>query len=161
VFLKVNDSLPGDTLDAGAGSKLRITAEAYGHREQIPLTSLEIVGHGAVLQKSEGVNAEKLTATLEIPVDRGMWIAARCQAGKGQMAHTTPVYVTVGGGGFHNPVTAPKYLELSERYLNDLENDQRRSDQPSDARAKRRVTELERQIVEARSVLRRLAQELK
>jgi len=161
VFLKVNDRLPGDTLDVAPGSKLRITAEAWGQREQVPLRSLEIVGHGKVLKRVEGRNAEKLSVDLEVPADHGIWIAAKCEAGKAQIAHTTPVYVTVNSGGFFNPATAPHYLDLSEQYLKELEQEIATPAKNLDVQVARHADPLQRQIADAREVLRGLAAKMK
>jgi hypothetical protein len=60
---------------------------------------------------------------MELPVEHGVWIAARAQAEARQVAHTTPVYVKVDGSGFHNPETALRYLDLNEQYLDELERE--------------------------------------
>ena len=121
IELTVNGKLPGDSLDVPKGSRLRVTARANGHPEQVPLRELEIVGHQKVLRRvtaaDPGQSPAEITLDLELPVDHGLWLAARCRAGDLQVAHTTPVYVTVDGGGFHNPETATHYLDLSERCL--------------------------------------------
>ena len=160
LLLKVNDRLPGDTLDVASGTKLHITAEAFGQGEQMPLSSLEIIGHGKVLKRTEGQSAEHLSLDLDLPVDHGIWIAAKCAAGKAQVAHTTPVYVTVNGGGFFNPVTAPHYLELSEQYLKELEQAIANPEKNLDYQSPRHKAQLERQIAEARAVLKGLAEKL-
>jgi hypothetical protein len=161
VLLKVDDRLPGDSLDVTPGTKLRITAEAFGQPEQIPLSSLEIVGHGKTLKRVEGRGAGHLAAELELPVEHGIWIAAKCAAGKAQVAHTTPVYVTVSGGGFFNPATAPHYLELSERYLQELEQEIANPGKNPDYQTSRHKAALESQIAEAGLTLRRLGEALK
>lgn len=161
LFLKVNERLPGDALDVPSGAKLRIIAEAYGQREQVPLGSLEVIGHGKVLKRVEGQSAERLSLDLDLPVDHGIWIAARCEAGKAQVAHTTPVYITVNGDGFFNPATAPRYLELSERYLQEVEQEMANPGKNLDFQAARHKAQLDRQIAEARSTLNRLAEKLK
>jgi hypothetical protein len=161
LFLQVNDRLPGDTMDVAPGEKVRITAEAYGQREQEPLSSLEIIGHGKVLKRVEGQGSERLSVELELPVERGIWIAAKCEAGKAQVAHTTPVYITVNGGGFFNPATAPHYLELSEQYLQELEQEVANPGKNLDYQAARHKAQLERQVAEARAALRGLAEKLK
>ena len=43
------------------------------------------------------------------------------QAGQAQLAHTTPVYVTVDRGGFRNADTLPARLSTAEGYLKELE----------------------------------------
>ena len=125
---RVNKALPGDRLNLKKGEHLTITAEAEGDPAQMPLEVLEIVAHGKVLgriTKSEpGQSAGRLTLKIELPsVARGMWIAARCYGDSTQAAHTTPVYVSIDGGGFHNPETVGRYLDLSEKYLRELEQE--------------------------------------
>jgi hypothetical protein len=161
LFLKVNECFPGDTLDVAPGQTVHITVEAYGQHEQIPLSSLEIVGHGKILKRVEGQGTDQLSAEMDLPIEHGIWIAAKCEAGKGQVAHTTPVYVTVNSGGFWNPETAPRYLQLSEKYLQELEEELANPGKQLDSQAARHKAELERQIAEARTVLTRLAETIK
>ncbi|MBD2703822.1 CehA/McbA family metallohydrolase [Spirosoma sp. BT702] len=118
-------AIPGDHLTIKRGNSITITARAYGHPGQVPLDTLEIVSHGRVIgrvtARDSGQSAEQLSLRLTLPLERGQWIAARCSAGPSQAAHTTPIYVTVDGGGFHNPETAGHYLDLSEQYLQEIE----------------------------------------
>lgn len=158
--LAVNDRLPGDTVNVSRGAKIRIRARAYGHRSQIPLSTLEIVAHGKVLKTvavgETGQSAESLSLDLEVPVERGLWIAARCSAAATQVAHTTPVYVTVDSGGFHNPETARHYLDLSERYLKELEQELMQPGRRIDDQASRHREALEKQLAEVREIIRNL-----
>jgi hypothetical protein len=156
VLLNVNGRLPGDTLDVKPGTRLRITAEALGHDAEAPLRSLEIVGHSKVLARSPAGNRARLTADLELAPTHGMWIAAKCEAGAGQVAHTTPVYVTVNGDGFQNPGTVARNVERSEGYLKELENELANPTAGLDRQATRHRAELERQIAEARVRLKEL-----
>jgi hypothetical protein len=123
---RVNDKLPGDRLDVRRGTRLTISAEAFGHATQVPLDTLEVIGHGRVLARvvrgEAGQSTSRLVLNLILPpLERGLWLAARAVAGSQQAGHTTPVYVTVDGGGFHNPETAQRYLDLSEGYLREIE----------------------------------------
>jgi hypothetical protein len=156
LLLEVNGKLPGETLDVAPGARLRVRAEALGHREQVPLVSVEIVGHGRVLARRDGAQADRLVAEVELTAERGIWIAARCQAAPGQVAHTTPVYVTVNGSGFHNPETIAKRLELSESYLREIEQVIAAPGERLDEVAWRHKAALERQIDETRRVLAQL-----
>jgi hypothetical protein len=121
--LSVNDAQPGDRLNLSPGSVLKISAVARGNAAQIPLNRLELVVHGNVVASVTADDDDKaqLGLDLDLPLDHGVWIAARCQAGPGQVAHTTPVYVEVNEGGFHNPETALDRLEVSEGYLDEIE----------------------------------------
>ena len=125
---RVNNALPGDRLTLRKGNPLTITAQAHGHPTQTPLEALEIVAHGRVLGRvtkhDPGQSVEHLTLKIELPsIEHGMWIAARCYGDSTQAAHTTPVYVSIDGGGFHNPATVDYYLNLSENYLRELEQE--------------------------------------
>jgi hypothetical protein len=124
--LTVDGAGPGEVLEMNKGDVLKISAVAQGQRSQVPLSLIELVVHGEVLASataSEESHKDQLEVELELPLEHGLWIAARCQAGPGQTAHTTPVYVEVEGGGFHNPKTARDRLELSARYLDEIENE--------------------------------------
>ena len=54
---------------------------------------------------------------MNFKVDQGIWIAARCNAGPAQVAHTTPIYITIGDGGFYNTKTIQQNLDTCEKYL--------------------------------------------
>jgi hypothetical protein len=156
LLLTVAGKLPGETLDVASGAKVRVTAEALGHAAQVPLKSLEIIGHGRTLGRSPAANAARMRLEIDVPLEHGMWIAARAEAGPGQVAHTTPVYVTVGGGGFHNPDTLAANKETVEGYLKEIEQDLARPTNTLDNQAVRHRSQLERQIAEARDRLRTL-----
>jgi hypothetical protein len=152
VLLRVNDRMPGDAIDVAPGARVRATAEAFGRG----LKSLEIVGHGKTLAHSSAGGVEKLAAEVEITPSHGLWIAARCEGALGQLAHTTPVYVTVNGDGFQNPETARANVALSEAWLQELEQELANPAQNLDAQASRHRAEIDRQIAEARAKLKGL-----
>lgn len=164
--LRVNNALPGDRLNLKAGDNLTITAQAYGHSAQVPLEALEIIGHGKVLARvtkgQAGQSAEHLKLSLnQADLQQGMWIAARCIAGPQQAAHTTPVYVTVNGGGFHNPQTAERYLNLSGLYLTELEQELEKDQQKPDFQAWYHRKALKTRIDETRRLIDDLRKKLK
>lgn len=126
VELRVNGKLPGETIDVSKGESITVRATAFGHDEQVPLQNLEIIGHGDPLETvtpaASGQSSSRLTIEKQISVEHGLWIAAKTEAKRLQVAHTTPVYVTVDGGSFHNPDTAMDYLDRSEKYLREIED---------------------------------------
>jgi hypothetical protein len=144
--LTVGGKMPGDTLDVAPGAKVHVVAEAMGE-----VQSVSIIGHGKVLAQSAGKRVE-----LDLTASHGIWVAARCDGGRLQVAHTTPVYVTVNGGGFQNPETLARNVEISEGYLKELEAELGNTPTGLDEQAPRHRTQLERQIAEARTVLRGL-----
>jgi hypothetical protein len=162
--LEVNGQIAGTELAVAPGTKLAVTARAWGHARQVPLENLEIVVHSQVVRtvtaQDPGQTPEHLSIQFELPAEKGFWIAARCQAGRLQLAHTTPVYVTVNGGGFHNPRTAPENLELCEAYLKELEEVVRQPDQRPEYQAWRYRKEIDARIAQAREVLAALRTKL-
>jgi len=157
VLLTVNGRIPGDTLNVAPGTRLHISAEAFGQDQQVPLRSLELIGHSKVLARSTAGSLAHLAVEFDLPAQHGIWIAARCDAGTGQVGHTTPVYVTVNGDGFYDPVTARHNLEIAEGYLQELEQELAKPGATPDSQASRNRTQLERQIAEAREKLKSLA----
>lgn len=122
--LTIEDSIPGDRLEISSGDSIRVRARAFGTTSGIPLEKLEIIGHGHVLGSVDAVDAttrEELELDVNLVPEHGIWIAARCEAGPTQLAHTTPIYISVDGDGFHNPETAGDYLDLTEDYLQEIE----------------------------------------
>jgi hypothetical protein len=124
---KVNDKLPGDEINLANGGNVTISAQAYGHQQQVPLSKLEIIAHGKVINEivpgGSDQTPEHLTINYDLKIEKGIWIAARCFAGPTQVAHTTPVYISVGDSGFHNEETMDDYLTLNEKYLVELEDE--------------------------------------
>jgi hypothetical protein len=121
---EVNGQRPGSSIDVTPGTRLRLTAKAYGHATQIPLQTLQLIAHGKVLREVKvggpGQSAAELSVSLEIEATHGLWIAARTDAGPSQLAHTTPVYVTVNGDGFHNRTNLAAQIELTKSHLAEL-----------------------------------------
>jgi hypothetical protein len=157
---KVDNHLPGEKAEVGKGKILTITAQALGHSAQHPLQALEIIGHGKVLARvtAQDINqtSEQLSIELKLPAEQGMWIAARCFAADNGVAHTTPVYVSVEGGGFHNPATMAHYIALSEKYLQELENDVKNKTYEAEYQAWRYRSGLMLRIEEVRQILQNM-----
>jgi hypothetical protein len=121
---EINGQRPGSSIDVQPGAKLRIVARGYGQAEQVPLQRLQVIGHGNVLREAKagdaGQSSERLSLEFELPVEHGLWLAARVDAGPAQMAHTTPVYVTVNGDGFHDRKKLDTQVALTLRHLQEL-----------------------------------------
>ena len=142
VFLRTDkNQRPGDTValsPKGGIVSFEVTAES----EQ-PLRSLEIVANGKVVGGANiGVKQYKSKLSVSLAINEGTWVAARCieedqllsdeQLGrynKGsslseepcrvRYAHTSPIYVTVGGKGSYVPSSvkeAQAMIESFERF---------------------------------------------
>jgi hypothetical protein len=107
--IQVQGAGPGDDVKLPeAGGTLEVQAQVYG---VFPVDSLEIVMNGEVVARTDGGNGKQSFGITEhITVDRHSWIAARCGGpnyfdGRRHVdswerpifAHTSPVYVAVGG----------------------------------------------------------------
>jgi hypothetical protein len=142
IFLRTGESQrPGDTIilpSKGGTVSLQVTA----HSEQ-PLRSLELVANGRVVGKANiGPEQYEAKLSLSLPIKEGSWIGARCieednflsdeqlsRYSKGgslpekpcrlRFAHTSPIYVTVGGNGANvasSVQEARKMLKSFERF---------------------------------------------
>jgi hypothetical protein len=76
------------------------------------------------------------------------------------MAHTTPVYVTTGENGFLNPETASHYLDLSEQYLQEIEEEISEPNENRTYNAWRYKEHLEQRIAETRKVIEEIRMKL-
>jgi hypothetical protein len=158
--LTVDGKLPGDTVDVTPGARVHVSAKASADPSGAPLGELEIVAHQEVVRNVAAADAGQTGASLhldlDLPVERGLWLAARIRGSATQAAHTTPVYITVNHGGFANPRTAQAYLERSRKDLVELEEELRRPGTALDSQASRHRQNLERQITAARERLAEL-----
>jgi hypothetical protein len=154
----VNGKLPGDTLYLRKGDAIKIEAHAYGHDQQVPLGRLELVLHGEIIATAttQQGSAATLKINKELTATTGFWVAARAYAAPGQAAHTTPVYVSVDHGGFHNSSTVQHYLDLAEQYLRELEAGLRRKNDSPELRAWQYRKGLEKRIAATREVIEQL-----
>ena len=104
LVFSIDDHLPGDEIKLSAPQKVSIKAKALGNKDQIPLSKLEIIAHGKVLKEitpnGDVQSLENMELNFDLEVEKGTWIAARCFAGPNQVAHTTPIYITVNDGVF-------------------------------------------------------------
>lgn len=157
IELQVNGALPGDNVQVGKGEMLHISVKAFGHSGQVPLSKLELIGHSQVLDSvsidDQGQSSENLYIDMHLPAEQGIWIAARCTAGEDQIAHTTPVYVSVDGGGFHNPDNLAANLDQCEKYLKEIEEEIAIPNDRLDYNAWRYQEGLNERIAEARAII--------
>lgn len=119
---KVEGKPIGSTINLpGNGGTVTVEASADS---VLPFHSLEIVLNGSVVARTEDAKGTRHLALREsIQVDRHSWIAARCAGpnywqstrhhdgwGRGIMAHTSPVYLAVGGDWWMFDIGAANYL---------------------------------------------------
>ncbi len=124
------EGLPsGGSLTLSDGGTVEIAAAA---RSALPFTRLEVVANGRIIADT-GTDASGRSASLHVrhEINESCWLAARCY---GEIdlwhnwvnkvaAHTSPVYVTVGGREVFSPSDAAYVLTLIEggiTYLNEI-----------------------------------------
>ncbi len=127
---QIGDTL---TLPAGGGT-LEIEAVATAI---FPIHTLEIVQGGRVIAATEEpLGARKLTLKASVKIESNTWLAARCGGpryhqmarfldcwSRGMFAHTSPIYVAVGGAWeLFDPPTARYMLTLIEGSLAYMRN---------------------------------------
>ena len=105
----VNGKIAGSEIEAKAGDTLHIKATATG--ETVAPRYLEIVAQGEVVKSTKSSSLE-----FDLPVRDSTWVAARCYG-----AHTTPVYVKVGGRSFARRDQLPRLVARRLDTLKELE----------------------------------------
>lgn len=142
IFLRTEENQrPGDTINLPSkGGK--VSFQVTAHSEQ-PLRSLELVANGRVVgQANIGPKQYEGKLSLSLPIKEGSWIGARCieedqllsdeqlslysrggslseKPCRLRFAHTSPIYVTVGGKGpnvAYSLHLARKMLKSFERF---------------------------------------------
>jgi len=160
VLFSIDGKLPGDEIKLSKPGKITINAKALGNKDQIPLSKLEIIAHGKVLKQviPDGVDQtlENLEVNFDLDVEKGIWIAVRCYAGPNQVAHTTPIYITVNNDGFQNPETFRSYLALNEKNLDELEKELKERNKDVEKRAWWYKAGLKRRIDYTRKIIKLL-----
>jgi len=111
IFLKVNGKEPGDEISLPAGQhRLRIEVEVKAGKED----RVELI-----------VNGQPRPLSKEVEIDRGSWIAARVMGpwrravlnDTATFAHTSPVYVRVGGRLARSPADARFWAEWIDKVI--------------------------------------------
>jgi hypothetical protein len=119
--LTVNGEMPGAEIDAKVGDVVRITASA---RSLVSMASLELVRNGKVLASAEGP-ARELRLEHETKLDGSAWFAARVDGEYHPLvvndvrlyAHTTPVWLNVGGERYRDPEAARFFAGWIDRLI--------------------------------------------
>ncbi len=122
LFFEVDGHFPGSELDLEGPGRVGVRVEAYSHA---PMERLDLVFNGEPLHtvKASG-NGTHLLYRGSLPIAESGWLAARIQGGPHRLvvnntdlfAHTTPVYLTVGGKAYANPDSVSHFL----RWIGDL-----------------------------------------
>jgi len=122
IRLSVNGARIGDTVNLpGNGGTVEVHAEA---ESIFPLSTLQIMKNGRVVASTDSAKSSRTLQLKEsIEVDAHSWIAARCGGApyfggenhhdawqRGAFAHTSPVYIAVGGEWWMFDKEAAQYM---------------------------------------------------
>jgi hypothetical protein len=135
--LTVNGKEIGDVLDLPAGKTVRVETTATGRHD---FTKLQLVQNGRVIESADakakgGVWSAKISR--EVRVDEPAWFAARIDGpNKNELdrqlyAHTSPVYIDVGGKRVFDIEAARSLQKLMEDARNDIQKLGKFSDDPA------------------------------
>ena len=120
----VNGQLPGSTIELPPGGTLDIQASVEGLPNWSSPETLEIICLGEVLRQSasDDSNNPSLEVSAQLRPEHGCWIAAKSIGHDGSEAHTTPVYVSVGGDRHWNREAAPAIIKRQLEVLHEIED---------------------------------------
>ena len=131
---------PGDTIELPAGGgTIEVKLEVLSDQ---PLQSVELIHNGEVVAEFDADDPKHVEASSELHVEAGSWIAARCTAhddlltdseleayadhgsqtglsvapSRLRFAHTSPIYVTVGGRGPVVRRSVTESLQMLDRF---------------------------------------------
>jgi hypothetical protein len=109
----------GEAVEIEPGESLLLHAQADVNPDLDELERLELVVHGEVVAATDGPGRAEVEHRL-IPA-AGCWVAARAVGSNRTVAHSAPVYVTVGGAKhtWHAP-SVPAIVDRMEALLRDL-----------------------------------------
>lgn len=117
--LHVGAATMGEAVEIEPGEALLLHAQADVNPDLDELERLELVVHGEVVAATDGPGRVEVEHRL-IPA-AGCWVAARAVGSNRTVAHSAPVYVTVGGAKhtWHAP-SVPAIVDRMEALLRDL-----------------------------------------
>jgi hypothetical protein len=109
----------GEAVEIEPGQSLLLHAQADVNPDLDELERVELVVHGEVVAAADGPGRVEVEHRL-IPA-AGCWVAARAVGSNRTVAHSAPVYVTVGGAKhtWHAP-SVPAIVDRMEALLRDL-----------------------------------------
>jgi hypothetical protein len=119
VELLVDGRGPGDRVEAGPGRRLPVTVRCQG----LGVERLELVGPDGVLAAAEAGGGAPPAIDAEVEADGSLWLCAVARGpghpsvlGPVVFAHTSPVWVEVGGRPVRRPASARWLLDWLDRF---------------------------------------------
>ncbi len=122
ISLKVDDQLPGGDIRIDSPREVVVQATVSA---QVPLDKVEVLVNGRAVHSTAMDGKETIAFTRRLAIDRSSWIALRALGPRHRLilndtmafAHTSPVYVTVGGRPVRVPEDVRFYREWVEKLI--------------------------------------------
>jgi hypothetical protein len=120
ISLEVNGAGPGEEINAGPNTSVRIRARAWAPTVIGSPKLLEVLSHGKVIRAAQSSDPGRQELRLDFTIRAGesQWLAARVSTHNGGLAHTSPAYLLVDGQRFWDrdqlPDLVKKRLEILE-----------------------------------------------
>ncbi len=139
VKLEVEGKTPGDEIRLDAPRTLGIKALMT---TQVPIDRVELIVNGRIAESRQPAGRTSVEFTTRMPIERSSWIALRALGpahrlllnDTGAFAHTSPIYVSVGGKPIREIEDVRFYRDWVEKLIARAEkagrfaNDQRRAE---------------------------------
>lgn len=113
LFLQVDDTQIGDTLNAHTGQVVRVRARALSRK---PLGTFEVISNNEVLKTTHTEKTEH-RFEFDLPIEQSRWITARVARGDNfdalsgpDIAHTSAIYLTVDDKPVFRPEAADWWI---------------------------------------------------
>ncbi|HXK62132.1 MAG TPA: CehA/McbA family metallohydrolase, partial [Acidobacteriota bacterium] len=123
IDFRVDDVFPGDELKVSRSRKLKVRARAWGDKDFMTPTRLEIIRLGEVIKSIEPSREgqEELRLDFEVDSEYGFWISARAVGSNQSEAFTTPVYVVRDPFRFWKIEDVDELIEKRLKSLDEIE----------------------------------------
>jgi hypothetical protein len=120
VEFTVGDVIPGDEIKMAGPGQLRVHARAWAPESIGTPKVLEVVANGKVIKSDSNA------VGFDLDIARSMWLSARVTSVNGAVAHTSPIYVVVGG----RPPRSDDAPAIAEKRLKELDFIEKRLKDP-------------------------------
>ncbi|HUS08155.1 MAG TPA: CehA/McbA family metallohydrolase [Bryobacteraceae bacterium] len=122
VSLKVDGKAPGDEIRLNSAGEITVEARVD---TQVPLDKVDVMVNGRSVYSVSAAGKDSITFTQRLPVSGSCWVALRALGPRHRLilndtmafAHTSPVYVNVGGRPVRVPDDVRFYREWVERLI--------------------------------------------
>jgi hypothetical protein len=112
LFFTADGKMPGSEIVKQQGESIKISVKALSNPAMGTIKKLAVYNNqGLVAELDKKNNSDSIELNLSHRLKRSQWIAAVVNCDNGAVAHTTPVYVVIGGKPTYDVEKAPAIIE--------------------------------------------------